>query len=98
MTLYGKTVLKLVEVLFIVHYLILCEKDKGNLSHGNSSLVLNSPFSEPERTVIPVEPAGKITCSTIHWLPSYTVALHPGTDVPKELLEDNRNGSNWLDI
>lgn len=50
---------------FFVLCLILPEKDKKNLSHGSSSLVGNFPFSESERTVILLEPAGKIT-STIN--------------------------------
>lgn len=50
--------------LFFVPYLILCEKNKSNLSHGNSSLVVSFPFSEPERAVISVEPAGEINSST----------------------------------
>lgn len=34
------------------------KKSWRNLSHGNSSVVVNFTFSESERTVIPMEPAG----------------------------------------
>lgn len=58
---YGMTIPKMLIAVIFVLYLILPKKDKGNISHGSFLPVGNFPFSEPERTVVLLEPGGKIT-------------------------------------